>query len=800
MIKNFLKIAIRSIARNKVNSTINIVGLTVGMAVFIMIMMYVQYQFSFDKFHENYEKIFKVERILKYSTGSIRTSVTPAPLGKAVEQNVREVTHCTTTGIAEAILISTSDNTKKFFEKRGLYADSTFFDIFTFPLEKGNPETALTEPLSIVLSKELANKYFPGQEAVGKILRLEKRHDCKVTGVLKEIPDNSYIKFNYLISFPSYRMMVQKRVIRKWNYNRFHTYVLLDKKESKDRVNQIIEDLPKVYMGLNNVNNLYLKPFSEIHLDSTQNSEGEGNSIVIINLLSIIALFTLITACINFMNLTTANSTVREKEVGIRKVIGSTRDTLIGQFLTESTVFAFISGILGVILVKILLPGFNNLVETEITISMLGKGTLLLQLLAVILLVGFLSGSYPAFYLSSFKPITVLRGTSKGEKNSFSRKILIMFQFIVSILLIIGSIIVYQQVNYLKTMDMGYNKENVLVKRMNNLRTENIDQYEIFKNELLKNSNIVSAAASDYLPVAISSSTSIKPEGEGENETIWFYDSHVDYDFLKTWKIQLVQGRNFSKQFSTDQKQSVVINETAVKAMGWANKPADFPIGKKFVAYGIKFTIIGVVRDFKFQGFQNIKPLMLRLHGGLLAKKLYFAIRITPGNISATKQYIREKFSIFFPEDLFDFQFFDDLSLIRRVFEVLSKVYALVGSLSLLVIFIAVLGLFAMASYSTRRRWKEIGIRKVYGASVSRILLLLSKEYVRIFAIANVVAWPLAYFILNKLLQEFPFRVSIQVWVFLLAGLISFVIGLITVSSQTLRAAQSNPVKTLRHE
>ena len=804
MLKNYFKITLRRISRDKVNSFIKIAGLAGGMAVFILVMLYVSFELSYDKFHRNFHRIYKVEQDVGYTVGNVRMTITPGPVGPAImnhTQGIRDYVRIASVG---TLLIASADNNKKFNETRGFYADGSFFDIFTFPMIKGDAKTALSNPLSIVLTEKAAEKYFPGEEPLGKVLRLEKRFDGTVTGLIKDPPANSYFQFDFLVSFSSYQIIEQRGAVESWGVTRFHTYLLLQPQQDPERIAASIRDLPKKYLGENSLAQLYLKPFAQCHLDDIQYSEGDTTSTDVIFLFSMIAMFVLVIAAINFMNLTTAIATDREKEVKTRKVVGADRKSLIFQFLTESLLIALISAAASLPLVKLLLPGFNHLLDKQLTMSMLGHGVFPLGALAVILLVGILSGSYPAFYLSALPPVKVTGGSSKiGKASPFIRKVLVTFQLFISIVLIFLSITIYRQVDHLKQVDLGFDSRDLLVYMFNNQRSESIDRYETFKNELLKNSAILSASISDDLPGIIGSSTRVTMEGGSRGDTLMFYDTHIDEGFIAAFGLELIEGRNFSSQFPADRYQRCIINETAVNLLGLRRsaKPGqDSPIGQEISAYNRKLTIIGVVKDFSLMGFEPVKALMMRPHEGRLAKRIFLTLKIAAGSREAVLDLIKPKFAAFFPDDIFDFKPYEELPFILKFFERMNNLLTLIASMSLVAVFIAVLGLFAMASYSTRRRWKEIGIRKVFGAPLSKIVGLLGKEYLVILVIANLAAWPLAYLLANGMLQDSAYRTAIHWWFFPTVGLISLAVGLLTIAWQTLKAALTNPVDTLRCE
>lgn len=798
MIKQRVMILARHALHNKGLSFINILGFAIGIATSILIILYIRYEVNYDRFHENYEHIYQVDWNIKLSTGTRKVPVTPGALSKALLQDIPGIISSTRIRQPGNVLITVEHDNKKYYEKNGLLAECSFWEIFTFPLLQGNPRTALKAPFSIVLTEKLAKKYFPDEEPMGKTIRYDKQFLCRVTGIVKDPPPDSYLKFDYLLSLVSADLIMEKPIVERWQRNIFHTYILLNPHKSLEEVNSKIHNLPRKYLGENSQVYLSLKPYSSLHLNEELYSIGETNDKTIIYVLTIIAAFTLGISSANFMNLSSLTAARREKEVGIRKVVGASRTKLMTQFLAESVITTLIAAACALVLVKLMLPQFNYLVGKNLKMSMLTQGMIPLEIAALVLAVGLISGCYLALYLSSLHPVRVLRGISKGgSKKYLFKKVLVTFQIFISVLLIIMAIIIHLQINYLKEMDWGINKENIFFTRFNNLRPERIEKYRTFKNELLRIPGILNASLSDNLPLGIHKSIEIKNEGGGSSDVFTCFDTHVDYNFFDTYGISLKQGRNFSKAIRSDRK-SCIVNEKLVKTMGWQdNFVGASPIGEKVVAYGTKFTVIGVINDIKFQGLFPVQPLMLRLHQNKVRRN-FISVKITPTRYKQVLNSIESKFYEFFPDDLFDFKSFD--SLLDNFLDLLEKIYILASSLSLLAIFISVLGLFAMASYTTRQRAKEIGLRKVLGANASKIVMLFLKEYFKIFAIANLAAWPCAYLLARQVLQGLTYRVIIHWWVFPLAGLISLAIGLLTITSQSIKAAQTNPVDTLKYE
>jgi putative ABC transport system permease protein len=791
MISNYLKTTLRSITKRKVYSLINISGLAIGIAVFILIALYIRYEFSFDRFNENYHRICRVEKEVTLSGGKQKQTKTPFPLAPILVDNFPEVVDAVRLTFTSGHF--SSHQVQMSFEKHGLYADPSFFDIFTFHLIKGNPKDALRQPFSIVLTEELAEKYFPGEEPIGKILKFEDEFDLKVTGVMENPPANSHFKSRYIISFPTFKDINLYNPIGDWNSDFSFTYILLQNNNSSETLNQKISPLLFNYIK-NNKSTLYLKPLKDIHFSLLVNELGANTDITIIYLYIALAVFILAIACINFMNLSTAYSSVRAKEIGIRKAVGSTRLALIQQFLSESVFLAVISLFIAFILAILFLPVFGDIVHRELGLNLFRDWLFILGMLVMGILVGLIAGSYPAFFLSSLRPARILkRNIVEKSKSPFSRKFLVGFQFLISLVLIIATMVIYRQLNYVKERDYGFEKDNILMATFKSKVPEQLSQYEVLKSELLKHPDILNAAVSNNRIFNNAPDIHINWEGASQGEKMRIYYNVVDYDFLGTFGLEIKEGRKFSRSFSTDRKKACILNETAVRKFGWKS-----PLGKKI--YNNRFTVVGVIKDFHvFSAFYEIPPYMLMMLSEELTGYRTVSIRISPRHVSETKRFIEEKFQAFFPRNIVDFKLLSE-GFDKIFYETVEGVGKTFGFFSFLTIFIAMIGLLGLVSYSAQRRTKEIGIRKVLGASIANIFYLLSREFLKLQLIANLIAWPLAYFILNQILQQFAYRIDIGLWIFILAGIATLVISLVTVSAQILKAALANPISALRYE
>lgn len=798
MFKNYLIIALRNIKKNKGFAFINVAGLAIGLAVFALISLYIQFELSYDRFHENIDRMYRVEQILDHGTYKEPDVGCPTPLSQVLVADFPEIEKVTRMIRSGSGLFKTEQDTT-LSVRNIFFVDNSFFDIFTFPLLKGNQESALTDPYSIVITEKLARSLFGDEDPLGKTIQADWECDLKVSGVVNDVPANSHFAFDMLVSAQTLAALNGEATFTRWFDNWVPLYVMLRPGHSSEALNEKLRFVLKKYQGERSKNELYLRPVAQIHLHSHINHEiGVNGSIKNIYIFSAIALFVLIIACINFMNLTTARSTDRAREVGLRKVSGAHKSALVRQFIGESVMTAFIAMVIAVVLLKILLPEFNNIVNRDLSADFVGNWLFTLGLIAVTLTVGGLSGIYPSLVLSSFQPTQVLKGTMfSGAKNTILRKSLVVFQFFISVALIIGAVVILQQVDYLLHKDLGYSSEHVLAVPLGRATPSKIDA---LRNEILRDPNVLNAATSDYMPYASTNWTQVAWEGAVAGELMKINVNYVDENLIPTYGMTIIQGRGFSKDMRSSPGNEVILNETAAQKIGWEE-----PIGKR-ILYNVDYrsrtvggaTVVGIMKDYHFLSLHStITPLMMRLmpeesYGGSVS------IKISAQDIPHTLGFIESKFTEIFPEKVFEFSFLDeDFAQMYLEEQKAGKVFLYLAALA---IFIACMGLFGLVSYTTKQRTKEIGIRKVIGASVTNITILLAKEFVWLMALANLLAWPVSYYAMRQWLQNFPYRINIQFWVFILSGFAALLTALATVCFRSIKAALANPADSLRYE
>jgi predicted permease len=785
MLKNHIKIAIRNLTKHKGYSIINIAGLTIGMACCILILFWVQDELSFDRFHKNADSIYRVIQDINFADHSTTWTITQGPLGPSLKEDFPEIVNFTrVTG--RRFRLTYGDNS--FDEILGM-ADGSIFEMFTFPLIEGDPKTALKDPYSIVLTKKMAIKYFGEENPIGRVLKADNRYDFLVTGILKEFPNNSHFRYDFLIPFIFGREL--KYTVDNWRNSQFRTYVQLQDGISRLEAVQKISSYLYKKPTLEKDAKLNLQPLKRIHLYSNYEFDTAHGDITYVTIFSLIAFFILLIACINFMNLTTARSANRAREVGMRKVAGAHRGELMRQFFGEAIFLAFIALIFAVGLVALLLPGFNNLAAKELSVGTSGNILAFIILLGIALMTGIIAGSYPALFLSGFQPVNVIKGSSHSRfKGSLFRKVLVVLQFSLTILLIICTIIVYTQLNYMRNKKLGYDKESLVYA---GLRGDMRQQFDAVTTELLKSPDILEVTSSGTVPTyGYNFSNSLwKWEGQAPDEEILMRASFVDYDYFKTMGMEITQGRSFSRDFSTDSEEALIVNEAAVKVMGMES-----PIGKRLGIGDSQTKIIGVVKDYHFRSLkQQIEPLILILapqNCGVL-----FA-RVKMDDVSRSIGHMEKVWKEFAPGYPFSFRFLDEA--LDELYRSEQRIETIFRYFALLAIFISCLGLFGLASFTAEQRTKEVGIRKVLGATMSNIFVLLSREFSKWVLLANIIAWPLAYYAMNKWLQSYAYRINIAIWSFVAAALLALVIALFTVSYQAVRAARANPADALRYE
>jgi putative ABC transport system permease protein len=799
MFKNYLKTAIRNLWKKKSFSLINIVGLALGIAVSLLMLLYVFNELTYDRFNKNSDNIYRIALNLEAQGLSMSIPGSPAPFGPALAEQYPEVLRIGRLRSTGGRIISYED--KIFDESRIYYADPGIFDIFTITVLRGDEKTFLEAPFSVVLTEEMAEKYFGSEEALGKTLRWNDEDVYTVTGLVKKMPENSHFKFNMLASLSSLGGTFDDPM--SWMGFNFTTYLLLQDSVSLDGLDQkyytfLMDNMPEQIKQLDVKMELFLQALKSIHLHSHLEGEMEpvGN-VAYIWILTTIAFFILLIACINFMNLSTAQSARRAKEVGMRKVLGANRRKLISQFLGESLLLGLFSLFFALLLVRALLPVFNKLVLKELTFNPLQNWWMLTGILMITLVVGLLSGAYPALFLSSFMPMDVFRSRFKaGKGHRFFRNGLVTFQYVVSIALICCTFFVFSQLRYVKHYALGFDKEQVLVM---SLRGQLSSQAETFKAEILRLSGVSRASCSSTLPAFGRSETYFAFEGYNQEQPQVLPYVEADEDHLDTLGIELAAGRNFSSEYPSDKK-AVLLNETLVRQIGWED-----PIGKvvnmtdiveedqSFIQ--VPYTVIGVIKDFHFDSLrEKIRGYVIKMPGQVGR----IAVKIRPESIAETIRSIEEIWKRMNPAYPFDYSFLDEA--FDRQYRSEQRIGNIFFAFSLIAIFVACLGLFGLASFTTEQRTKEIGIRKVLGASVPNVVALLSKDFTKWVILANLIAWPIAYYAMLTWLKNFAYRISLGVWVFVLSGLIALGIALLTVSVKSLKAATSNPIDSLRYE
>lgn len=794
MLSNYLKISLRNIRRQKGYSLINISGLALGMASCILILMFVQDELSFDTHHEHADRIYRLAMDATIGGELSHMAIPPFAAGPAFAEEIPQIeTYVRLFGRSGQVTIGDRQ-----FEEDGIFfSDSTFFDVFTHEFVRGTAKGSLNEPGSVVITSETAMRLFGTDDPMGEQINFADM-DLHITGVIDDVPVNSHFTFNYIISFTSLPEQ-QRGFLRAWLSINGWTYLLLKENPDLDLVTTQFADIYDVQTGEQARGagmhfEFFLQKLTDIHLYSKLQYElGTNGDITYVTTFSIVALFILLIACINFMNLSTARSAVRGKEVGIRKAVGASRQNLMRRFLGESLFMSLIGFVLSLGIVWLALGPFNQLSGKEMGMLDLSRGLILSGMLGIVILTGLVAGSYPAFVLSAFKPVSVLRGQMvSGASGSMIRKTLVVLQFSVSISLIIGTIVVFNQVDFMKNKDLGFDKEQLLVLRMTT--ANDADSFNAFRDELLTNSNIVTGAFSTSVPGAVGELRLFIPEGADSSETHVMNLIRVDFAYLETLGMSLADGRDFSVDFPSDSTEAWIINQTGAAKIGFADNAVD----KEFeLARARKGRIVGVVKDFHFRSLtEEITPvafMISRQPGRLLS------LRINSENVSETISFIEEKWKTFEPERPMDHFFVDEQ--FSEQYESEEKLADIISIFGVLGIFIATLGLFGLASFTVQRRRKEIGIRKVLGASVNSVWSLIIRDFGVLVLISNVIAWPVAYYVMNEIwLSEFPYRISPALTTFIAAGMLSIIITVLAVSYQALSAARANPVHAIRLE
>lgn len=795
MFRNYLKVALRIIHRQKGYSIINVSGLALGMACCLLILLYVQHELSYDQFHENKERIYRIVPTWISSNGvheytRIAPAAIPAMLADfpEIEQGVRLK--------RSSGVIRRGD--LMFHEPKVLFAEDSFFHIFSFPLLRGDPKTAIQDVNTVVLTQAMAEKYFGSEDPVGQSIIIDNFGDCQVTGVMENVVSHSHFHFDFLVSFKTLEKIVPPRFMNTWSNNTYYCYIML-----KDQVSfpDFIAKVPDFTdRHVNNVSEsstklmIELQPLSEIHLNSQRNQEYEanGNRLYVISF-SLIAVFVLMIACVNFMNLATAQYTTREKEVGLRKVLGAQRKQLVRQFMGESILFSLVALILAVAAVKIGIHYFNGLFGLSLSLQIFQSWMSWGVLLAFSFFVGCLAGSYPAIFLSRFHPSSSLRGNRKsGARGAHVRRGLIVFQFVIAVVLIIATIIIGDQIGYMKNHSLGYNKEQKIVIPFY-WDQDVIDRFDTWKQSMLNLGDIEHVTASGDIPGRIFTAMGVWAEGLPETESVSVTALIIDPDFFETYGMTMAEGRDFSPELKTDIQNGFIINEKAVAPLGFSS--AAEAIGKRLTMNN-EGTVIGVVKDFNYNSLhEEIGPLILAVWPSWFG---YATIKINTDKIPSILNKIQRGWTDMFPDRPFEYFFFDDdFDRQYRSEERFQTLFIIFSSLS---IFLAVLGLFGLAAFMVEQRTREIGIRKVLGGSIANIALLLSRNFLKWVLAANIIAWPVSLFMMREWLSNYAYRTSIGFIPFLIATIMVMTVTLIAVGIRSIRAATLNPVKTLKWE
>jgi putative ABC transport system permease protein len=808
MFKNNLVIAWRNIKKHKGFSLINIAGLVLGFTAFILISIYIRYEFSYDRFHKNADSIYRVIcKVQQPVDGSVWWNATSGLLKSALRDECPDVKNAARLCLWRSVINLRglfSAGGASDFESAIYIVDPEFLEIFSFPLVAGDPRSALRDPFSILITRRMAEKYFGHEDPIGKVLAADGAYSYKITGVLENVPANSHVHFDFLISFSTIYAFPEgkKGAVEKWGSQNYITYVQLAEGARAENVQALLPGIIKKYRGERYENNYYLDPLTRIHLHSNINLDLEANSsIFIVYLMSAIALVIILIACFNYMNLSTARSVLRSKEVGIRKVVGADRRHLVRQFIGESLLFSVLAVLVSLLLARFLLPAFGRFMDRDLSFSLVsGHAAFILLVVGAALAVGLLAGTYPALFLSAFKPSEAVKRAFRSHSKSplHVRNVLVVSQFAVSIGLIVCALAIHGQIAYIMNKDLGFRKDHNVVVRVQDQKLR--QNYEPLLEALKQQTRILDATVSDDLPCAIVGGGYAGWEGKIEGQAeLSFANAFVDDNFLDFYGIKLVAGRNFSKERSSDNT-AYIVNEAAVRAMGIEN-----PVGKRFRHWKGEGTIIGVVKDFHYASLRlGVGPVVLSLiykgdddYLNTYGVVNYYSIRIGSADVPGTIKLIESTYKRF-TDYPFSLAFLDErVDAMYRAEQKLGRSFI---AFSLMAIFIACLGLVGLASFTAEQKTKEIGIRKVLGASTSSVVALLSRDFMKWVVVANLVAWPVGYFAMRSWLRNFAYRIDLTVPMFLGAALAAFVIAAAVIGAQTYRAAAANPADSIRYE
>ncbi len=803
MLKNYVTVAIRNFIEHKLFSFINVSGLAIGLAACLIIRFWVQRELSYDRFHENSDRIYRVERELFRDKLYSRWPICGGSYKQALIDDYPEIENAVRIWRREFSIKDQNNHV----HRQGMFAvDNSIFEIFDFGLEAGDELSALTKPRTVVLTRESALKYFDTEDVIGKSLAFEWNNepvDFEITGILRKVPENSHIHFDMLMSISSY----PDTQFSSWRSNYLYTYILVTKNTSRSNleeklkafVNQRLEpyygDLLSQGLDIHEVLKMHIFPLTDIHLNPGENWEIEaGGNKSSVYIFSSIAVLILFIAGVNFVNLSTARANKRAKEVSLRKTVGAGLIQLRVQFIQESVLLAGIAMLLALVLVALFIPAYNSILGEMLSMNLFLQAQTIMILIGITLTVGIFAGIYPAFYLTKFEPAHVLKGgLLSGTGKSAFRTNMAVIQFIISISLIIGMFTVYTQMKYIQTRSLGFDKENVVILPV---RSRQVGQsYQAFRNELLQSSQIMSLSASSDIPSDTYISNTGFANRQNPDDNINLFIMTTDYDFLDTYRMEVLTGRKYSKEFSADTAGAIMLNEAAVQRIGWTAEEA---VAKKLDRGDANNSanIVGVVKNFNFKSLRSeVEPLVLVLYPDYINE---ISIRIQPGDVGKTLDFIEQKWTETFSGEQFEYSFLDNR--INQLYENEKRMQNIFIVFACLSISVACLGLFGLAAFMAEERTKEIGVRKVLGASSANILTLLSKEFIKVITVAFVVAVPISYYIMNNWLQNFAYRVNLEMWLFILPGILALVIALLSVSFQSLKAARAKPVSALKYE
>lgn len=801
MLKNYIKLTLRHLLKYRTYSFINITGLAVGMTCCILILLYIRDELRYDRFHERAERIYRLTLSTENDEQptNANTSFSQGPALATDFPEIEAAVRFRKMGWGEKRVFAHND--KRFYEERFFYADKNVFEVFSFPFLRGNSQTALSEPFSIVITEAMSQKYFGHDNPLGETISLDPFNDggftdFKITGVLKNLPHYSHIKFDFLASFESQKDLKSMEGRRGWGLESVFTYVLLKPGVSVENVQAKLPAFVEKHVGKEHWYTLHLQPLTDIRLYSNLRAELEPNGdIAYVYIFSAIAVFILLIACINFMNLATAQSAQRTKEVGMRKVVGAVRAELIKQFLIESICLSLLALIIACILIEASLPLLNSIVNKQIEIDYANNLSFVAMMLGLALVTGVGAGCYPAFFLSASRPIeSLMSKTSGGGKAAIIlRQGLVIFQFAISVILVVCTTVVYYQMQFVRNKNLGFDRDVIIVAPLND---QIRNSYRSAKQALLQYPNLQAMTATEQVPAKAGNGAGYTVEGlEPDGQTRFF----VDHDFLKTYGIGVAAGRDFNEEFPTDAASAFLVNEAFVRHAQWksATEALGRSITMRHAGQDYPGKIVGVVKDFQLVSFrETVWPLVINIMP--MQKLNFISFRISRQEVAKTLEHIGRVWSKFAPSYPFDYYFLDeDFARLHQADEQLGRVFQ---AFALLAIGIACLGLFGLAAFTAERRTKEIGVRKVLGATVTSVVALLSKDFIKLVLFANLIAWPFAWYAMNKWLQSFAFRVEMEWWVFALAAGLALFIALLTVSTQAIKAALANPVEALRYE